>query len=54
VSDSHGRDHDLTAELALDADGTFLALRITNFGNMGGFLAQVAPMPSTVLSPSAT
>ena len=45
VSDSHGRDHDLTAELALDADGTFLALRITNFGNMGGFLAQVAPMP---------
>ena len=25
VSDSHGRDHELTAELALDADGTFLA-----------------------------
>ena len=48
VSDSHGRDHDLTAELALDTDGTFLALRITNFGNMGGFLAQVAPMPSTL------
>jgi carbon-monoxide dehydrogenase large subunit len=48
VSDSHGRDHDLTAELALDADGTFLALRITNFGTMGGFLAQVAPMPSTL------
>jgi carbon-monoxide dehydrogenase large subunit len=48
VSDSHGRDHNLTAELALDADGTFLALRITNFGNMGGFLAQVAPMPSTL------
>ena len=48
VSDSHGRDHDLTVELALDADGTFLALRITNFGNMGGFLAQVAPMPSTL------
>jgi carbon-monoxide dehydrogenase large subunit len=48
VSDSHGRDHDLTIELALDADGTFLALRITNFGNMGGFLAQVAPMPSTL------
>ena len=48
VSDSHGRDHDLTVELALDADGTFLALRITSFGNMGGFLAQVAPMPSTL------
>jgi carbon-monoxide dehydrogenase large subunit len=48
VSDSHGRDHELIAELALDADGTFLAVRITNFGNMGGFLSQVAPMPSTL------
>src|SRR5215468_1134029 len=48
VSDSHGRDHELTAELALDADGHFLAVRITNFGNMGGFLSQVAPMPSTL------
>ena len=48
VSDSHGRDHELTAELALDADGTFLALRLTSFGNMGGFLSQVAPMPSTL------
>src|SRR6266478_6626729 len=48
VSDSHGRDHELTAELALDADGTFLAVRIANFGNMGGFLSQVAPMPSTL------
>src|SRR5919109_171934 len=48
VSDSHGRDHELTAELALDADGTFLAVRITNYGNMGAFLSQVAPMPSTL------
>src|SRR5262252_9102554 len=48
VSDSHGRDHELTAELALDADGAFLALRITNFGNMGGYLSHVAPMPSTI------
>src|SRR6266550_6698092 len=48
VSDSHGRDHELTAELALDADGTFLAVRITNFGNMGAFLSTVAPMPSTI------
>src|SRR6266550_7310555 len=48
VSDSHGRDHELTAELALDADGTFLAVRVTNFGNMGGYLSHVAPMPSTL------
>ncbi len=47
VSDSHGRDHRVTAELALDADGKFLAVRLTSFGNMGGFLANVGPMPST-------
>src|SRR5262250_2073960 len=48
VSDSHGRDHVLTAELALDAERNFLAVRITNFGNMGAFLSPVAPMPSTI------
>src|SRR5437667_8706442 len=48
VSDSHGRDHELTAELALDGDANFLAVRITNFGNMGAFLPAVAPMPSTL------
>ena len=48
VSDSHGRDHEVTAELALDADGNFLAVRLTSFGNVGGFLSQVAPMPSTL------
>src|SRR5437763_8302824 len=48
VSDSHGRDHELIGELALDADGAFLAVRITNFSNMGAFLSHVAPMPSTI------
>src|SRR5712671_1275059 len=48
VSDSHGRDHRVTAELALDAAGSFLAVRLTSFGNMGGFLANVGPMPSTM------
>jgi carbon-monoxide dehydrogenase large subunit len=47
VSDSHGRDHRVNAELALDANGKFLAVRLTSFGNMGGFLANVGPMPST-------
>jgi carbon-monoxide dehydrogenase large subunit len=47
VSDSHGRDHQVTAELALDTDGSFLAVRLTSFGNMGGFLANMGPMPST-------
>src|SRR4029450_12750050 len=48
VSDSHGRDHELTAELGLDADGAFLALRLTNFGNMGGYLSHAPPMPPTI------
>ena len=48
VSDSHGRDHDVAAELALDADGSFLAVRLTSLANFGAFLSQVAPMPSTL------
>jgi CO/xanthine dehydrogenase Mo-binding subunit len=36
------------ADGALDADGNFLAVRLTSFGNMGGFLANVGPMPSTM------
>jgi aerobic carbon-monoxide dehydrogenase large subunit len=48
VSDSHGRNHDVTGELALAADGTFLAVRLTSFANMGAFLSPVAPMPGTV------
>jgi carbon-monoxide dehydrogenase large subunit len=48
VSDSHGRNHDVTAELALDADGHFLAVRLTSFANMGAYLSPVAPMPGTI------
>jgi aerobic carbon-monoxide dehydrogenase large subunit len=48
VSDSHGRNHDVVGELALDADGNFLAVRLTSFANVGAFLSPVAPMPSTV------
>ena len=48
VSDHHGRDHRVTGELALDAQGNFLAVRLTSFGNMGAFLANVGPMPPTL------
>ena len=48
VSDSHGRNHDLVGELALDADGDFLAVRLTVFANVGAFLSPVAPMPGTL------
>lgn len=39
LSDSHGRDHEMTAELALDASGKFLALRVTGYGNLGAWLS---------------
>jgi len=45
VSDTHGRDHDMIAELALDRDGTFLAVRLTGYGNLGAHYG--APGPST-------
>jgi carbon-monoxide dehydrogenase large subunit len=48
VSDHHGRDHSVVAELALDARGHFLAIRITGLGNMGAYLTHVGPMMSTL------
>ena len=45
VSDTHGRDHDMTAELALDRDGNFLAVRLTGYGNLGATYG--APGPAT-------
>src|SRR3984893_14939918 len=48
VSDSHGRNHDVVGELALASDGTFLAVRLQSFANVGAFLSPVAPMPGTL------
>ncbi|HVV78203.1 MAG TPA: xanthine dehydrogenase family protein molybdopterin-binding subunit [Pseudolabrys sp.] len=48
VSDHHGRDHEMMAELALDKDGHFLALRMTNFGNLGAWLNPVSPLMPTL------
>lgn len=48
LSDCHGRDHDMTGELALDAGGKFTALRITGYGNVGAFLTAVSPMMPTM------
>jgi carbon-monoxide dehydrogenase large subunit len=47
-SDSHGRDHEVVGELALAEDGSFLALRITCFANMGAFLSPMGPFPGTL------
>ncbi len=47
LSDQHGRDHEVEAELALDADGRFLAVRLTSFANMGAYLSPVGPLMGT-------
>ena len=47
LSDSHGRDHQQVVELALDADGRFLALRVTGLGNIGATLANATTIPAT-------
>ena len=39
LSDAHGRDHVSTAELAMDAQGNFLALRVKTIANMGAYLS---------------
>ena len=48
VSDSHGRDNISQGELALDADGNFLAMRIRTLANMGAYLSNYAPMIPTM------
>jgi aerobic carbon-monoxide dehydrogenase large subunit len=39
VSDNQGRDHTTRAELALDAGGRFLALRVSTLANLGAYLS---------------
>ena len=48
LSDSHGRDIQVTGTLALDKRGTIKALRITGFGNLGAHLGHVAPLYFTI------
>ena len=45
LSDNHGRDHVTTAELAMDAEGRFLGLRVEILANVGAYLS---PMGSFV------
>ncbi len=47
LSDYHGRDHEVTAELALSAEGKFLAVRLTSFANIGAYLSSVGPLMGT-------
>jgi carbon-monoxide dehydrogenase large subunit len=47
ASDFHARDNDSVVELALDADGIFLALRIRTIANLGAYLSFNTPHSST-------
>jgi carbon-monoxide dehydrogenase large subunit len=47
LTDAHGRDHFHHAQIALDADGRFLALRTHIWANLGAYLSNVAPFIPT-------
>jgi aerobic carbon-monoxide dehydrogenase large subunit len=47
VSDHHGRAQDMVVEIAFDESAHILALRLTGYGDMGGYLAQFGPLLPT-------
>ena len=47
--DAHGRDHATNVELAMDAQGNFLALRVKTVANMGAYLSTFASSVPTIL-----
>src|SRR5688572_24846940 len=49
ISDAHGRDHATHAELALDAQGKFLAMRVHTTANLGAYLSTFASCIPTIL-----
>jgi carbon-monoxide dehydrogenase large subunit len=50
ITDAHGRDHVSMAEMAIDAQGHFLGLRVSTAANMGAYLSTFAPSVPTYLS----
>jgi aerobic carbon-monoxide dehydrogenase large subunit len=49
LTDAHGRDHATKVELAMDAKGNFLALRVKTIANMGAYLSTFASSVPTIL-----
>jgi len=49
LADAHGRDHVTHAELAMDKDGKFLALKVETIANMGAYLSTFATAVPTYL-----
>lgn len=47
LGDAAGRDIHVDGELALDADGRILAMRLTGVANMGAFVSGVGPLPGS-------
>jgi aerobic carbon-monoxide dehydrogenase large subunit len=47
LSDSHGRDHERTIEVAFDAEARILALRVNGYGNLGAYLSNATILPPT-------
>ena len=45
LSDSQGRAQIIHAELALESDGRFLAVRLNGYGNLGAYISGVSPGP---------
>ena len=49
LTDAHGRDHVSDAEMAFDADGKIIGLRVKTVANLGGYLSLFAPCVPTYL-----
>ncbi|MCZ2407790.1 MAG: carbon monoxide dehydrogenase [Burkholderiales bacterium 68-12] len=49
VSDAHGRDHLTHAEMAMDKDGKFLAMRVHTDANLGAYLSTFSTAVPTIL-----
>ena len=49
LTDAHGRDHVSTAEMAMDANGNFLAMRVATIANMGAYLSTFSTCVPTIL-----
>ncbi len=49
LSDTHGRDHVTKAELALDENGKFLAIRVNTVANLGAYLSTFGALSATWL-----
>ncbi|MFQ5973041.1 MAG: xanthine dehydrogenase family protein molybdopterin-binding subunit [Alphaproteobacteria bacterium] len=47
MADTQGRDNVTKAELAMDDDGHFLALRVTTYANLGAYLSNFGPFIPT-------